>query len=47
MLFGVEARDPATFVGAAAMLVGIATVAGWIPARRASRIDPARVLREG
>jgi len=47
LLFEIDARDPATFAGAAALLVGVAAAAGWIPARRASRIDPAQVLREG
>jgi ABC-type antimicrobial peptide transport system permease subunit len=47
LLFGVEARDPATLLAAAAVLSGVGTLAGWLPARRASRIDPARVLREG
>jgi ABC-type antimicrobial peptide transport system permease subunit len=37
----------ATFAVAALVLVAIGALAGWVPARRASRIDPARVLREG
>jgi ABC-type antimicrobial peptide transport system permease subunit len=45
LLFGVEPRDPATFVGAAIALAAIALLAGWLPARRAARIDPAIVLR--
>ena len=45
LLFGVEPRDPATFAGAAAVLAAVALVAGWLPARRAARIDPAIVLR--
>jgi ABC-type antimicrobial peptide transport system permease subunit len=45
LLYGVEPRDPATLVGAAAALSVIAGLAGWLPARRASRIDPAAVLR--
>jgi putative ABC transport system permease protein len=47
LLFGVEARDPATLVLAAAVLSAVGALAGWLPARRASQIDPARVLREG
>jgi predicted permease len=47
LLFQVEARDPATFVGAAGVLVGAGVVAAWLPARRAARLDPAAVLREG
>jgi putative ABC transport system permease protein len=45
MLYGVEATDPATFVGVAALLCGIAALACWLPARRASRVDPISVLR--
>jgi ABC-type antimicrobial peptide transport system permease subunit len=45
LLYGLEARDPTTFVAAAALLVVVAAVAAWLPARRASRIDPMRVLR--
>jgi putative ABC transport system permease protein len=44
-LYGFERSDPATFVAAAAILSLVAAVAGWVPARRASRIDPAGVLR--
>jgi hypothetical protein len=47
LLYGVEPRDPLTFVGAAVVLASIALFAGLIPAHRASRIDPAVVLREG
>ena len=47
LLYGMEPRDPLTVMGAAALLAAIAAVAGWLPARRAARIDPARVLREG
>ena len=47
LLYGLEPRDPATLVGAALSLVAIGALAGWIPATRAARIDPARVLREG
>jgi predicted permease len=44
-LYGLEARDPTTFVSAAALLLLVAALAAWLPARRASRIDPMRVLR--
>ena len=47
LLYGLQPRDPATLAGAALVLVVIGALAGWIPARRASHIDPARVLREG
>ena len=46
LLYGVEAVDPATFAGVAAFLGGVAMFASWIPARRASRLDPMAVLRE-
>jgi putative ABC transport system permease protein len=46
LLFGVTAHDPVMFVAAAGVLFAAALVAGWMPARRAASIDPARVLRE-
>ena len=45
LLVGIGPRDPATFIGAAIVLVLVGTVAGAIPAWRASRIDPTAVLR--
>ena len=47
LLFQVEARDPITFFGTAAVLVAVGALAAWVPARRAARLDPATVLREG
>ncbi len=47
LLYGLEPRDPATLIGSALILSAIGALAGWMPAWRASRIDPARVLREG
>jgi predicted permease len=47
LLFGLQPRDPGTLVFAALVLLAIGAMAGWLPARRASRIDPARALREG
>jgi predicted lysophospholipase L1 biosynthesis ABC-type transport system permease subunit len=44
-LFGVTPGDPVTFIGIGALLVAVATVAGYVPARRASRIDPMAALR--
>ena len=46
LLYGLEPRDPATLVGSAIVLAAVAALAGWLPAWRASRIDPAEVLRE-
>jgi putative ABC transport system permease protein len=46
-LFGLEPRDPVTLVSAALTLAAVGTLAGWLPAHRASRIDPAAVLRDG
>lgn len=46
LLYGVEPRDPATLIGAAVVLAVVGGIAGWLPAWRASRIDPAEVLRE-
>lgn len=45
LLFGISANDPATFVGMLAALAIVATLAGYVPARRASRIDPVVALR--
>jgi ABC-type antimicrobial peptide transport system permease subunit len=45
MLFGVTPRDPQAFLTAAAVLVASAALAGWWPARRASRIAPMEALR--
>jgi putative ABC transport system permease protein len=47
LVFQLEARDPGTLAGAAAVLVAVGVVAAWVPARRAARLDPAIVLREG
>jgi ABC-type antimicrobial peptide transport system permease subunit len=47
LLFHLEPRDPATFGGAAAVLLAVGVLAAWLPAHRAARLDPVTVLREG
>jgi len=45
LLYEVSATDPATFVVAPVVLVGISLLATWLPARRASRVNPVEALR--
>jgi predicted lysophospholipase L1 biosynthesis ABC-type transport system permease subunit len=44
LLFGVEPADPTTIALSAVLLVGVALVAAWIPARRATVVDPITAL---
>ena len=45
LLFGLEGSDPFVFVAVAVLLVGVAMGAGYVPAHRASKIDPMEALR--
>ncbi|MFT4115060.1 FtsX-like permease family protein, partial [Silvibacterium sp.] len=45
MLYGVKPYDPVTLAGSAALLCLVALLAGFTPARRASRVDPMKALR--
>jgi putative ABC transport system permease protein len=45
LLFNVESRDPLTLLVVAGVMAGAALLAGYLPARRATRIDPSVALR--
>jgi ABC-type antimicrobial peptide transport system permease subunit len=45
LLFRVSPKDPSVFILVATTLIGVAIAASWMPARRASRVDPNVVLR--
>jgi putative ABC transport system permease protein len=46
LLYGVGPRDPKSLIGAGVVLLVVGMIAAWLPAHRASRLDPAAVLRE-
>ncbi|HEX7020320.1 MAG TPA: FtsX-like permease family protein, partial [Gemmatimonadaceae bacterium] len=46
MLFSVSRIDPITYGGVVALLMGVAVLAAWAPARRAAGVDPTIALRE-
>jgi putative ABC transport system permease protein len=45
MLFGIAPLDPSTYVAVSVMFAGVATLASYVPARRATRVDPMVALR--
>ncbi len=46
VLYGVSPRDPATYIGALAVMLAVALLAAWLPATQAVHTDPASTLRE-
>jgi putative ABC transport system permease protein len=45
-LFGVRPTDPTTFISVALTLIGVAALATFVPAMRATRVDPVVALRD-
>jgi predicted permease len=45
VVYGIKPHDPFTMIGAAVLMIAVAALAAWIPARRAAKIDPMEALR--
>jgi ABC-type antimicrobial peptide transport system permease subunit len=45
LLYGVSPTDPVSYAAIAGLLVGVAALASWLPARRAARVDPMIALK--
>jgi ABC-type lipoprotein release transport system permease subunit len=45
MLYGLQPVDPLSLAGAGCLLTAVALIAGWVPAMRASRVEPMEALR--
>ncbi len=45
LLYGLQPADPLSLAGAGCLLLGLALIAGWVPAMRASRVEPMEALR--
>jgi ABC-type antimicrobial peptide transport system permease subunit len=43
----VQGTDPATYAAVTVILIAVGALASWIPARRSTRVDPVKALREG